>query len=80
MLVGARYDAAGFVDSQHRTKAAARNRVCHPSPLPTCHRRRSAQYDARRRASPDPDVRPIVERSVKEAGVLERVFGGKPPK
>ena len=44
------------------------------------HTRKRAQYDARRRASPDPEVRPLIERSVAEGGVLAKVFGGKPPK
>ncbi|KAI8468942.1 MAG: ClpP/crotonase-like domain-containing protein [Monoraphidium minutum] len=38
------------------------------------------KYDARRRASPDPEVRPLIEKSVAEAGILAKVFGGKPPK
>jgi enoyl-CoA hydratase/3-hydroxyacyl-CoA dehydrogenase len=38
------------------------------------------KYDARRRASPDPEVKPLIEASIKQAGVLERVFNGVPPK
>jgi hypothetical protein len=38
-----------------------------------------AQYDAKRRASPDPDVRSLLEASAARAGLLSRVFGGKPP-
>lgn len=38
------------------------------------------QYDARRRVSPDPAVKALLERSAAEAGVLAKVFGGKPPK
>lgn len=38
------------------------------------------KYDDRRRASPDPEIRPLIERSAAESGVLQKVFGGKPPK
>jgi hypothetical protein len=38
------------------------------------------QYDAKRRASPDPAVEPFVKRSIESAGLLSKIFGGKPPK
>jgi enoyl-CoA hydratase/3-hydroxyacyl-CoA dehydrogenase len=38
------------------------------------------QFDAKRRASPDPAVQPLLEQSVKSAGLLGKLFGGKPPK
>lgn len=38
------------------------------------------KYDARRRASPDPEVQPLIEDSVKRAGLVDKVFGGKPAK
>jgi enoyl-CoA hydratase/3-hydroxyacyl-CoA dehydrogenase len=39
------------------------------------------QYDDRRRAKPDPQgIRPLVEASVRDSGVLQKVFGGKAPK
>jgi hypothetical protein len=38
------------------------------------------QFDARRRASPDPAVEPFIKQSIAKAGVLDKVFGGKPPK
>lgn len=36
-------------------------------------------YDDRRRAKPDPTIRPLLEASVAASGVLKKVFGGKPP-
>lgn len=38
------------------------------------------KFDAKRRASPDPAVEPFIRRSVESAGLLGKVFGGKPPK
>lgn len=38
------------------------------------------QFDARRRASPDAAVEPFVKQSVGSAGLLQKVFGGQPPK
>jgi hypothetical protein len=43
--------------------------------LPSCQ-----QFDAKRRASPDPAVEPFVKRSIESAGLLGKIFGGKPPK
>lgn len=38
------------------------------------------QFDARRRASPDPAVESFIKQSVGAAGLLDKVFGGQPPK
>jgi len=38
------------------------------------------KFDARRRASPDPAVESFIKSSVQSAGLLDKVFGGKPPK
>jgi hypothetical protein len=38
------------------------------------------QFDARRRASPDAAVEPFIRQSVQAAGLLDKVFGGQPPK
>eukprot|EP00775_Hariotina_reticulata_P003942 gene3942-4196_t len=38
------------------------------------------KFDPRRRASPDPAVEPFIKQSIAKAGVLDKVFGGKPPK
>jgi enoyl-CoA hydratase/3-hydroxyacyl-CoA dehydrogenase len=38
------------------------------------------KFDAKRRASPDPAVEPFVKRSIESAGLLNKVFGGKPPR
>eukprot|EP00878_Enallax_costatus_P013083 GHUV01013671.1.p1 GENE.GHUV01013671.1~~GHUV01013671.1.p1 ORF type:complete len:534 (+),score=173.53 GHUV01013671.1:1005-2606(+) len=38
------------------------------------------KFDAKRRASPDPSVEQFIRQSVGKAGLLEKVFGGKPPK
>jgi len=37
------------------------------------------KFDAKRRASPDPAIQPLLEQSVKSAGLLGKLFGGKPP-
>jgi hypothetical protein len=38
------------------------------------------QFDARRRASPDPAIESFIKQSVQEAGLLAKVFNGQPPK
>lgn len=38
------------------------------------------QFDDKRRASPDPEIKPLIEQSVAKSGILAKVFGGKPPK
>eukprot|EP00879_Flechtneria_rotunda_P030936 GHRR01033692.1.p1 GENE.GHRR01033692.1~~GHRR01033692.1.p1 ORF type:complete len:189 (-),score=39.02 GHRR01033692.1:116-682(-) len=38
------------------------------------------KFDARRRASPDPSLEQLIRTSIGKAGLLGKVFGGKPPK
>jgi hypothetical protein len=47
---------------------------------PTTTTTKSSQYDARRRASPDPEIKALLAESVQQTGILAKVFGGAPPK